>query len=44
MKRKDRTSLSAFQCVGHEFDPSSKNIPHATEQLSLYTTTTKLAL
>ena len=31
---------SAFKCRGHGFDPwSGRKIPHATEQLSLFTTT-----
>ena len=29
---------------GHGFDPWSGKIPHATEQLSLYTTTTESGL
>ena len=35
MERKDRTSLCSCQYKGHELAPSSRNIPHATEQLSL---------
>ena len=40
------TSLVAqwSQCKGHGFDPWSRKIPHATEQLSLCTTTTEPAL
>ena len=29
------------QCRGHEFDPRSRKIPHAAEQLSPCTTTTE---
>ena len=32
---------SALQCKGHQFDPWSRKIPHAEEQLSLCATTTK---
>ena len=40
------TSLveSACQCRGHRFNPWSRKIPHATEQLSPCTTTTEPAL
>ena len=34
---------SACQCKGHRFDPWSRRIPHATEQLSLCATTTEPA-
>ena len=34
---------SACQCRGHGFEPWSGKIPHATEQLSLCTTTTEPA-
>ena len=34
----------ACQCRGHGFKPWSRKIPHAAEQLSLCTTTTKPAL
>ena len=49
-KHRSRDSLVAqwlriaCQCRGHRFDPWSGKIPHATEQLSLCTTTTKPAL
>ena len=32
---------SALQCWGHEFDPCSWKIPHASEQLSLWVTITE---
>ena len=32
------------QCGGHRFEPWSRKIPHATEQLSLCATTTEPAL
>ena len=35
---------SACQCKGYEFDPWSGKIPHATEQLSQYATTTEPVL
>ena len=34
----------AWQCRGHRFNPWSEKIPHAWEQLSPSTTTTKTAL
>ena len=39
-----RGKESACQCRRHRFDPLSKKIPHASEQLSLCTTTVEPVL